>query len=419
MKEKVLKLNIFTFIFVFLLFLTLEIDYISYFFHIEYLLSFSIALLFNTFISYFVLKKVKIITNIEKKDILFFTILFLIFIVTIVYPDRAFDTFNYHLYLQENPFGNKINYDFFAGKNLNSYTYAFPDRIFYIFRFFLGYRLGVILNYLLITIIYYNSKVILKKILVNSKNITIIIFSILISTSISLIDIVDSYYLDLVSLVLLFEIFRIVLFEKIDDNNNSILLGYLSLLFGFSFVTKISNAFVLLVFFILYILKNKNIKKYINIKNILLVCLLLFSPFLIYLIYNIIETGNPVFPFYNTIFKSKYFGNWDWLDKRFGPQNNLQVLAYPLIMFFHKNMTCDIAIIEPIWSLGYFVSIFYILYYIYRKIKKQTINKDKLFLSISTFIIYLVWAKFQLGYTRYGFISLVMGSLCVFIFRYD
>ena len=419
MKKKVLNINIFMFIFMFLMLLTLGIDYITYFFNTSYLLSFSASLIINIILSYLLLKKIKITIDLTKKDLLFFIVLFFIFIITIVFPDRTFDSFNYHLYLQENPFGSKIGYDFFAGKNLNSYTYAFPDRIFYIFRFFLGYRLGVIFNYLLVTIIYINVKKVLKKVLVNAKELTIILFALLISTSLSIVDIMDSYYIDIISVTILIEIFRLVLQEKIDDDNNVFLLGYFSLLFGFCFVTKISNLFTLIVFFIIYIFKNRNIKKYINLKNILLVLTLLVLPFIIYMIYTIIETGNPVFPFYNTVFKSKYFGNWDWLDKRFGPRSNIEVFIYPIIMFFNKRLTCDIAIIEPIWSLGYVVSIFYIITYIYLKIKKKEVNKERFYLVITTFIVYLAWAKFQLGYTRYGFISLVLGSICSFMFIYD
>lgn len=117
---------------------------------------------------------------------------------------------------QQNPFGDKINFDFFAGKNLNSYSYAIPDRMFYLFRFFLGYRLGVILNYLLIIIIYVQVKEMIKKLIPHSHSIFRVVVSTLIATSLSLIDIVDSYYVDLISVVLLLEITRLVLFFPLE-----------------------------------------------------------------------------------------------------------------------------------------------------------------------------------------------------------
>ena len=420
MNKKVISINIFMFILFFLMLLTLGIDYITYFFNTSYIVSFFISLLFNFVLTFFLLKKVEIRKDFSKKDIIFFSVLLIIMAMTIVFPDRAFDTYNYHLYLQENPFGDKIGLDFFAGKNLNSFTYAFPDRLFYIFRYFLGYRLGVLLNYLIIITVYYQIKEILKKLLPNAKDLFIVIVSTLVATSISLIDILDSYYIDLISLVLLLEIFRIVLCVKIDDKNNRYLLGYLGLLFGFGFVVKISNAVSLVVFFILYIIRNKNIKRYINIKNILITFSALFIPFILYVSYTYLCTGNPVFPFYNTIFKSEYFGNWNWLDTRFGPQRLLDKVLYPYTMYFNEGLTNDVGIIEPIWSLGYFVSIIYILYYLVRKfIKKVSINKDKFVFAITTLLIYLVWINFQLGYTRYGFITLILGSVCTYMFIYD
>lgn len=420
MKNKNLTINIFMFVLLFLMLVTLGIDYLTYFFNANYLLSFCISLVFNFLVGYLLLKKIQLKNAFEKVDFIFFIILLGIFLITIVYPDRTFDTFNYHLYLQENPFGDKIGFDFFAGKNLNSFTYAFPDRLFYIFRYFLGYRLGVILNYLIIIVLYYQVKEILKALIFKTKELTVPVIATLIVTSISLIDIIDSYYVDLISLVLLLEIFRLILNEKLTDKNSTYMLGYLGLLFGLSFVCKISNLFTLIVFFIVYVLRNKNIVKYINIKNIIITLFMLIMPFIIYVIYNCIETGNPVFPFYNTIFHSKYFGDWNWLDKRFGPQRLRQILIYPLLMILHPNMGCDISIIEPIWGYGYFVAIIYVLYYLYKRfIKKSEINEDRLLFFIVAIILYLVWAKFQLGYTRYGFITLILGGISTYIFVID
>ena len=420
MKNKNLTINIFMFFLLFLMLLTLEIDYLTYFFNTNYLLSFCLSLVFNTFVGCLLLKKIQIKNTFEKVDFIFFIILLGIFLITIVYPDRTFDTFNYHLYLQENPFGDKIGFDFFAGKNLNSFTYAFPDRLFYVFRYFLGYRLGVILNYLIIITLYYQVKDILKSLTTKTKELTIPVIATLVVTSISLIDIVDSYYVDLISLVLLLEIFRLILNEKLTDKNSTYMLGYLGLLFGLSFVCKISNLFTLIVFFIVYVLRNKNIVKYINIKNIIITLFMLITPFIIYVIYNCIETGNPVFPFYNTIFHSKYFGDWNWLDTRFGPQRLRQVPIYPLLMVLHPNMSCDISVVEPIWGYGYLIAIVYVLYYLYKKfVKKSEINKDKLLFFVITIILYLVWSKFQLGYTRYGFIVLISGSISTYVFLMD
>ena len=420
MKKNNLNINILLYILFNIFLLTLINDYISYFVNTKYIYSFLVSLGIIALINYILRNKIKLTNNFDKTDIIFAFLLFTIMAITIVYPDRCFDTFNYHLYLQENPFGNKISFDFFAGKNLNSYSYAFPDRMFYIFRYFLGYRLGVILNYFIIAVIYVQVKEILKKLLPSANKLTISIFALLTATSLSLIDIVDSYYVDLLSLVLLLEIFKLAVFTKFDNENSTIQLGYFGLLYGLTFAVKISNAILLILFFIIYVLRNKNIIKSINNKNIAVTCFCLIMPFALYAIYTYLQTGNPVFPFYNTIFHSKYFGNWNWLDTRFGPKGLKEALIWPLVILFDPKRSDDIAIIEPIWTYGYFVAIGYIGYYLYRKmIQKKIIASNRLLFFVTVVLTYFAWAKFQLGYSRYGLVVLVIGCIATYIFIHD
>ena len=194
----------------------------------------------------------------------------------------------------------------------------------------------------------------------------------------------------------------------------------MALLFGFAVVTKISNLPILAFLFIAYIIRNKSIIKCLNIKNIISTLALLVLPFLVYLIYNVIETGNPVFPFYNTIFSSKYFSIRNWLDTRFGPHKILEVLLYPIVALRNPIRSCDIAIFEPIWCYGYIIAILYSIYYLFIKIiKKKEVDNNRLFFFISTVIVYLLWSNFQLGYTRYGFITLILGSISFYILIYD
>lgn len=168
------------------------------------------------------------------------------------------------------------------------------------------------------------------------------------------------------------------------------------MLFGFTFVVKISNAVLLVLLFMIYILKNRNILKCINLKNILITLFSLFLPFVLYLIYTYLQTGNPVFPFYNTIFKSEYFRNRNWLDTRFGPSRIREVFIWPLIILFDSARCDDINIVEPIWGYGYIIAIIYGLYYSYKLLKKQKFDKNRFMFFTTTVLFYLVWSKFQL-----------------------
>lgn len=191
MKNKI-KLDIFFFIIINLMIMVLINDYLTFFLDIDYLFSVLISGLMLVPINFFMKDKISIYNNISKYDLIFYMILLCILVITLPYADRTFDTYNYHLYLQENPFGDKLFTDFFAGKNFNTYTYAFSDRLFYFFRYFLGYRLGVILNYFLLIILFYQVKRVFSEIFCgNANNYITIIFSTAVVLSLSIVDIVD------------------------------------------------------------------------------------------------------------------------------------------------------------------------------------------------------------------------------------
>lgn len=205
------NINILMYIFINFMIMVLINDYLTYFISNKYIITIFISLLLVITLNLVLKKKIKITHIFSKSDIIFLILLFAVMVITIPYPDRCFDTNNYHLYLQENPFGNKIFGDFFAGKNLNSYSYAFPDRLFYFFRYFLGYRLGTILNYFILAIMYFQVKNIIRKLVPSVKQLPLTLLSTMVIFSISILDIVDSYYIDLVSVVILLELFSMMI----------------------------------------------------------------------------------------------------------------------------------------------------------------------------------------------------------------
>lgn len=415
------NINVLMYVFINFMITILINDYLTYFISSQYIVTILISSILVVVLNVGLKKKFKITYSFTKSDIIFFILLFFMLIITIPYPDRCFDTYNYHLYLQENPFGNKIFSDFFAGKNLNSYSYAFPDRLFYFFRYFLGYRLGTILNYFILVIMYFQVKNIIKKLVPNIKKVSLTLLSSMVIFSISILDIVDSYYIDLISVVILLELFNImVLGDKINVENkkeNILKFALIGLLYGFAFATKISNAPLLVLLFVIYIFMNKNIFKCLTIKNVIITILAFIIPFALYSIYTYLETGNPVFPFYNTIFHSEYYSDTNWLDTRFGPQRLLEVFIWPLVFINEPNRLVDQAIAEPIWCFGYIAIISCIVYYVYQIVKKKDYdyNKRNLVFFISSLLFFIIWAKFQLGYSRYGLIVLILGNISFYV----
>ena len=87
---------------------------------------------------------IQIENNFNKYDIIFLTILLIITAITIIFPDEFWDSYSYHIYLQEEPFADKINEDFFPGRTLTTFVFPIADRIFNMFRQLLGFRLGTL-----------------------------------------------------------------------------------------------------------------------------------------------------------------------------------------------------------------------------------------------------------------------------------
>ena len=135
-------------------------DNLIYFFKASYLIGNIIALIVNIGIFAILIrkKKIKIETNFNKFDLIFIAILLVITGLTIIYPDTFWDSYSYHIYLQQNPFADKINSDFFPGRTLTSFVYPIADRIFYMFRTVLGFRLGTLPGYFLIAVMFYQIK---------------------------------------------------------------------------------------------------------------------------------------------------------------------------------------------------------------------------------------------------------------------
>ena len=413
-----LKIDKFIFSFIFLCIVVLINDYFSYFFQLNYYIGMVISTLITCGIYYLIRKKIEF-TKVDrsKTDIIFYILLFALMAITIVYPDRMYDSLNYHLYSQVRPFNLLNSGDFFPSSDINSYTYSFPDRVFYIFRLIFGFRLGLIFNYLCLIIIYFQIKNILKKL--NIKNEFLITIMAIISIfNLTIIDLVDVYYTDFFSIIFSLELIKIIL-EKLDENSIKNYMFYVSLLCGMFFCVKISNLFFIMIFVIFLLVKNFKLLKNVKFYNYFIILGLFIFPFLSYLIYTFIETGNPIFPFYNTIFKSKYYPERNWMDERFGPKTFKELLIWPLKMLVNKMRASDTNVIEPMWAYGYFASIFYLGMFTLKKILKKKIDMNKFIIVILTFVSYLVWAKFVLGYTRYALFLLILSSILFVMFICD
>lgn len=380
-------------------------DIFIYILNSNFLLTNLIVGLILLIITAFLIKKQKISLKSEftKWDLIFLIPFLIYMIFTIAFPDLSWDTRSYHIYLQENVFADKINFDFFAGRNLNSFLFALGDRINYFFRLILGYRLGTIMTYYVIVILFYQSKRLLKGFLKDKKDWFIALFSCFLATVSVAFSYSGTYYIDNFSLIFLMEIFLIVFFEK-DVLKDKFKLYILALIIGFSISIKVTNAIFLIVLAIYFIIKNRKDFKNLKLYNYLIFLILAIMPWAIYAIDNYIQTGNPVFPYYNNIFKSELFMESSWVDQNFGPQNLIQFLIWPIYIVFNPKRAFDTRFVDFTWAVGFI----FVAGNIINSILKKSFKNNLFILSIIVFINYYLWEKFLIGYVRYATILLVL-----------
>ena len=411
------KINLSFFILLVFFIQVILADTIIYFCKAPYIIANIIAIILNIAFIVFTIKEkyIKIKSNFSKWDIIFMIILFVIIITTIIFPDTFWDSYSYHIYMQENPFSDNINENYFPGRTLTSFVFATADRIFYIFRGLLGFRLGTLPGYLLLIVMFYESKKILKLLLeekVEEKYISIL--SILPLLTFIILQQIGTYYIDNFSVVVILEFVYILLSETEGIIKNKISLYYLAFISGLAICMKITNLVYIALPLVYILIKNiKDIKKLKWYDYILLV-LTAILPILPYLINVIIQTGSPVFPYYNTIFKSEYFGQTNWLDNRYGPKNIIQFCLWPIYIIKHPEKAYEFGRTDIAFAIGYIIAMIYIIYAVFKKIIKKENISNKLFLyNITLIYLYLVWAKFVIGYTRYAGAILVLSSILI------
>ena len=214
---------------------------------------------------------------------------------------------------------------------------------------------------------------------------------------------------------LLLEFSYIILFENENLFKNKKRLYFLAFLVGLIVCTKLTNA-VYLILPIIYILIH-NIKDIKNIKwyDYIFLIITALLPLLPYLLDTILQTGSPVFPYYNTIFKSKYFANENWVDNRFGTKNLFEVIVWPIYIIIFPRRAYETSRTDLNFGIGYIISIIYLLYILCKRIFKKEKIKLSTNILYCIYIIYLclIWAKFSIGYTRYAGIIPVLSSILV------
>lgn len=403
-----MKFNISFFILLFIAFTACINDIIIYFTGIGYGISIFISLALATIISIFLIKnkKIKVSIDINKYDIyLFLAMIFVTLITGIVFPDYVYDVLAYHTYLQENPFTDKVNFDFFPGRIYCIFLFALGDRMFYIFRYFLGYRAGAILSFCLPIVLYYQTKQILKHFGSTDKKASILSYFIFLVLEFSCN--IGNYYIDNLPVLFLLQAIIIILTNEDLINKKNIFIYFFIL--GVSVGIKITSVFFAIPIMIYMLYKNKQYLKDIKVYDLLIGLVLFVIPYFVYVLNNIKQTGSPLFPYYNEFFKSDLFELSNWKDERFGINGIFNKLFWPIIVNTLYKYGDELHMHDYAWVIGY---IFIILFVIKTTLNKS--KKDERFeLAILSLICTAEWVIFLEGYMRYGIIIPIIWTLII------
>ena len=169
--DKKINLNIHFFIIFFMICIAGLNDILIYTAHLDYSIGLIISSIINIIIfgNFIYRKKILLNSNFEKTDLILFIVWIIYSLTKIVFPDETYDTFSYHIYLQENPFIDKVNFDFFPGRIYCIFLFPLADRLHYIFRYLFGYRFGRIASFYTAIIVFYQLKNILFFLTKNKK----------------------------------------------------------------------------------------------------------------------------------------------------------------------------------------------------------------------------------------------------------
>lgn len=418
MKEKY-KVNLLIYIFIAYICYIIINDILTYFLPFNKIINYAISLFIVIFLHFFIRKKFLFEKNsFYKSDIIFIFSFIGFFLLRIFLPDSSFDVLNYHLYLQEMPFKDNINVNFFPARWINTYSFPLCDRMHYFFRLITNYHFGMILNLFVLCIIYSQVKRILIHFNVTKNYFVLCFLSFLTIITEQILCNSITYYVDILCIPLFLEIIIYIINNKKENPNNYFVL----LMAGILVSMKISNAILLIFLAIIYIIKYK---KTINYKTILFGTLIFVAPLYIYILNNYLQTGNPVFPFYNSIFHSRYLSNINWIEEYYGPKTILELFIWPIYILFNPRRAYDTSLYTGRISIGYIASLIIIVYYLVIFIKKIKTKKNKnnlididvelLGFAIIYVIFCLLWGKFLMGYIRYVLILEILSGIIVII----
>lgn len=327
------------------------------------------------------------------------------------FPDTSYDVLNYRLVGAERallgwPF---IRGDFFPPfYPLN----PAPDMLTGIFRHLLGYRLGTVINLLATLWAGVVADKMLRRHLPGAWPRALAVLLVLWTEH--TLFLVNTYLVDALSLPLLLEATHLAL--RADERGAGRRLVRLALLLGMSCALKILNLAYAIPVAAVYLHswlsgggnqqrreagRREPLREVFRLAPLALVAFLF--PLAPYTLYMLRETGNPVFPLYNAVFKSAYWPQANLYDGRWGPHTLAETLVWPLRVAFNTGRIGELTVYSGRISLAFVAAC--VGLFVARR------DRGLRALCIATLAAALLWSAALTGYARYALFVEVLGGI--------
>ncbi|MDQ3666670.1 MAG: hypothetical protein M3410_08850 [Acidobacteriota bacterium] len=327
--------------------------------------------------------------------------LLLVYGMRVAWPDISFDVLNYHILHSERAMRGWLFLpgDFFPSPA--PFNPA-PDILTGLSRTVLGYRMGTVINLLVLlwtgAILNKIMRVYFKSAWLRCAAILLILF-----TEHVLFEI-NNYMVDLLPLPLLLEATRLAVgFEATPRQRRRTIL--IALLLGASLTFKLSNLAFAIPIAAVY-LYNLLSNSLLTWKEVMIGLAAAVVPLVPFSLFIFLLTRSPVFPLYNGIFKSPYWPAQNVFDPRWGPQGLVETICWPFVLFFRTDRLAEIAVYSGRMSLGFAAAVG-----IFSLCRDSRIRA----LSFITVAGALLWSAGS-GYIRYGlYLELTSGVILVWL----
>jgi len=333
--------------------------------------------------------------------------LFLVYALRLAFPDLSFDVLNHRIIQSERALRGPLLLpgDFFPT--------IFPfnpssDMLTGISRHLLGYRLGTIINYLALLW----SGMILNKLLApfvkragwRCLGILLVLF-----TEHILFEI-NTYMVDLLSLPLMLEATRLGLnYEDSANKRRDLICG--ALLVGSCVALKLTNVAIALPVVLLFAFKffrwKERGSRVAQLALIASAAGAFLLPLLPHAVYIYRQTGSPVFPLYNKIFRSPYWPDINVYDGRWGPHSLWETLLWPLLTIREAARLSELNLYSGRICFGFVAAMLCLLL--------PGVDRRFRFLASIMVLGSLLWSATS-GYIRYAlYLEIAGGVLIIYL----